>query len=193
VVLTIEVGDESVGLNRHLGAERQYWDFPATITPDSQINATKFGAIYDLIGYVLVNVPGIHFIARYSSDDKKKVYTYDSMKYGGHPYEEQNGSFKTHITGHNIVLLEGFVIWQAFYCLQGGLAAQRKFYETQTKQYASRYQLHFSETILDNLPTVSYRHEALHEMPAKDRAWMNSPEKAETIYLNSTMCAPRRP
>jgi hypothetical protein len=29
--------------------------------------------------------------------DKKKIYTYDSIKHNGHPYEEQNGSFKTHI------------------------------------------------------------------------------------------------
>ncbi|KAF8810585.1 hypothetical protein BYT27DRAFT_7209288 [Phlegmacium glaucopus] len=67
VVLAIEV-------------ERKYWDFPATITPDSQNNAKMFGVIYDLIGYVLVNIEGTHFTARYTSHDKKKVYTYNSMK-----------------------------------------------------------------------------------------------------------------
>jgi hypothetical protein len=49
-VFAIEVGDESAGVNRHSGEERQHWDFPATITPDSQINAKKFGVIYDLNG-----------------------------------------------------------------------------------------------------------------------------------------------
>ena len=32
VILGIEVGDESVGRNRHRGAKRQHWDFPGTIT-----------------------------------------------------------------------------------------------------------------------------------------------------------------
>jgi len=180
VVLAIEVGDESVGPNQHLGADQQYWDFPATITLDSQTNAKRFGVIYDLIGYVLVSVEGDHFIARYTSHDKKKVYMYDSLKYDGCPYEEHNASLKTHITGSNIDLPEGFIIWQAYYCLRGGLVAQRKFYETRRKQYATRYHLHFSENTIDNLPSVSYRHETLHEMLAKDRIWMNSPEKSET-------------
>jgi len=180
IVLAIEVGDETAGPNRRLGVERQYWDFPATIIPDSQTNAKRFGVVYDLIGYILVSVEGDHFIARYTSHDKKKVYTYDSMKHGGHPYEERNASLKTHITGRNVELPEGFVIWQAYYCLRGGLAAQRKFYETRTKQYATRYHLYFSENTIDNLPSVSYRHETLHEMRAKDRVWMKSPEKAET-------------
>jgi hypothetical protein len=163
-----------------LGSERQYWDFPATITPDSEDNAKKFGVIYDLIGYTLVNVEGTHFTARYISHDRKKIYTYDSLKHGGHPYEEQNATFKTHITGRNVKLPEGFAIWQAYYHLRGGLNGQRKFYETRTKQYASQYNLYFSEATLDKLPTVSYRHEGLHEMPAKDRFWLINPERAGT-------------
>ena len=55
MILAIEVGDESVGLNGHLVTEHQNWDFPPTITPDSQKAAKKFGVIYDLVGFVLVN------------------------------------------------------------------------------------------------------------------------------------------
>lgn len=180
VVLAIEVGDESVGLNRQLASERQYWDFPATITPDSENNAKKFGVIYDLIGYTLVNVQGTHFTARYISHDRKKVYTYDSLKHGGHPYEERNATFKTHISGRSVNLPEGFAVWQAYYHLRGGLDAQSKFYETRTQQYATQYHLYFSEATLDKLPTVSYRQEGLHEMPARDRFWLYHPERSGT-------------
>jgi hypothetical protein len=180
VVLAIEVGDETVGLNRQLASERQYWDFPATITPDSENNAKKFGVIYDLIGYTLVNVQGTHFTARYISHDRKKVYTYDSLKHGGHPYEERNATFKTHISGRSVNLPEGFAVWQAYYHLRGGLDAQRKFYETRTQQYATQYHLYFSEATLDKLPTVSYRQEGLHEMPARDRFWLYHPERSGT-------------
>ena len=180
VILAIEVGDESVGLNHYLGSERQYWDFPPTISPDSPNSAKKFGMIYDLVGFILINTQGTHFTARYTSHNQKIIYTYDSLAHKGYPIEEQAASFQTHIVGHDIELPEGFAIWQAYYRLRSGLNAQKKFFEIRTKEYASKYHLHFSEKTLDNLPTVSYSYKGQREMPAKDHTWIKHPERAET-------------
>ena len=188
VILAIEVGDESVGINHHSGSEfeHQNWDFPATITPDSQKDAKKFGVIYDLVGYVLVNTEGTHFTARYSSHNRKTIYTYDSLAHKGYPLEEQGASFQNHMVGPNIKLPKGFTIWQAYYRLRGGLKAQKKFFEIRTKEYTSKYHLHFSEKTLDDLSTVSYHYEGQHEMLAKDRIWMKHPERAGTTeYISN--------
>ena len=182
VILAIEIGDESVGSNRHLVSERQNWDFPPTISPDSQKAARIFGVIYDLVGFVLINTEGTHFTARYSSHNQKIIYTYNSLAHKGYPLEEQAASFQTHIAGptSNIKLPKGFTIWQAYYRLRGGLKAQKKFFEIRTKEYTSKYHLYFSEETLDNLSSVSYHHQGQYEMPAKDRNWMKHPERAGT-------------
>ena len=117
IILAIEVGDESVGLNRHSGSKRQHWDFPPTISPDSKTAAKNFGVIYDLVGFTLVNNEGTHFTARYASHNRKKVYTYDGLMHKGYPLEEHPATFRTHMSGHNVKLPEGFSIWQAYYHL----------------------------------------------------------------------------
>lgn len=186
IILAIEVGDESVGLKNH--SEHQNWDFPPTIPPDSQKAAKNFGVIYDLVGFVLINTEGTHFTARYSSHNRKIIYTYDSLAHKGYPLEEQAASFQTHVVGptSNINLPKGFTIWQAYYRLRGGLKAQKKFFDIRTKEYTSKYHLYFSEKTLDNLSTVSYHHVGQHEMPAKDRNWMKHPERAGTTeYISS--------
>lgn len=80
VILGIEVGDETAGRNRRCGAKRQHWDFPETITPDSKEAAIEFKIIYDLVGFILVDTQGTHFIARYTTHDRK-IYTYDGMRH----------------------------------------------------------------------------------------------------------------
>ena len=180
VILAIEVGDESVGLNPILGSEQQHWDFPPTISPDSSDSARKFGMIYDLVGFTLVNTGGTHFIARYASHDQKIIYTYNSLAYKGFPLKKQAASFQTHIVGHKVELPKGFTIWQAYYRLRGGLKAQQKFFEVRTKEYTSKYHLHFSEKTLDNLSTMSYHYDGQRAMPVKDRTWMKHPERAGT-------------
>jgi hypothetical protein len=130
IILGNEVGDETVKLNHHTThPERQQWDFPPTIFPNLKAVAKNAEIVYDLVGFVLVNVGGIHFTARYISYDHKKIYTYDGLKHKGYPVEEQAASLETHLAGHNIELPEGYSIWQAYYCLRGGIKAQKKFFE----------------------------------------------------------------
>ena len=117
------------GLSQNLGSEQQHWDFPPTITPNSQNFAEKFGIIYDLVGFILVNTEGAHFTARYTSHNHKIVYMYDSLAHKGYPLEELAASFQTHIVGCDVELPEGFAIWKAYYCLCSGLNAQKKFFE----------------------------------------------------------------
>jgi len=95
--------------------------------------------------------------------------------------------FETHILGKKPKLPKGFAVWEAIYLLRGGLAAQDKFYEIRTKEYAARYHLYFSEITLDELPTVSYRCAGFHEMEKKDRLWMLRPERAGTTEYLSTI------
>ena len=83
VILGIEVGNETAGRNWRRGAKRQHWDLPETITPDSKEAAIKFEIIYDLVGFILVDTQGTHFIARYATHDWTKIYTYDGMHHKG--------------------------------------------------------------------------------------------------------------
>ena len=89
------------------------------------------------------------------------------------------------MSGRNVKLPEGFSIWQAYYHLRRGLKAQIKNFEMQTKEYTSKYHLHFSEKTLHNPPTVLYLCEGLQEMPAKDRIGMKNSDKAGmTEYIS---------
>ena len=65
VILGIEVGDETIGLNRRSEtvAKQPHWHFPQTIEPDSKEAARDFGVVYDLIGFILINMEGTHFTA----------------------------------------------------------------------------------------------------------------------------------
>ena len=125
IVLAIEIGDECIGQE-----DQQHWDFPATINPLVNSDGDNSGIIYDIVGYILVNDERSHFTARYiCPNNDGLIYTYDSMRHNGYPIIEESRSFNTHMTGRDIVLPDGFAIWEAFYYLRGGLAAQDKFYE----------------------------------------------------------------
>jgi len=186
VILGIEVGDETAGRNRHRGAKRQHWDFPETITPDSEEAAIEFNIIYDLVGFVLVNTQGTHFIARYATHDRTKIYTYDGMRHNGYPVHSLEMTFDTHMAGIKPKIPKGFIIWEAIYSLRGGLTAQEKFYQMRIKKYAAQYNLSFSEVTLDKLPTVSYHQAGFREMDKKDRVWLLRPErKGTTEYISN--------
>ena len=186
VILGIEVGDETAGRNRHRGAKRQHWYFPETITPDSEEVAIDFDLIYDLVGFVLVNTQGTHFIARYATHDRTKIYTYDGMRHNGYPVHSLEMTFDTHMAGKKPKIPKGFIIWEAIYSLRGGLMAQEKFYQIRIKKYAAQYNLSFSEATLDKLPTVSYHQAGFREMDKKDHVWLLQPErKGTTEYISN--------
>ena len=144
VILAIEIGDERIGQE-----DQQCWDFPPTISPgtsDETDSDDESEIIYDLVGYVLINYECSHFIARYiCPNDSATIYTYDSLRHKGYPIVEKNATYNTHMTGRDIILPDRFAIWEAFYHLRGGLAAQDKFYENRIEEYQERFNLHFSE------------------------------------------------
>ncbi|KIM36004.1 hypothetical protein M413DRAFT_14221 [Hebeloma cylindrosporum] len=155
--------------------------------------ALEFGIIYDLVGFVLVDFQGTHFIARYATDDGTKIYTYDSMRHNGYPVHVEEMTFDAHMSGKNPQLPDGFMIWAATYVLRGGLAAQDKFYRIRTKEYATRYNLGFSEVTLDKLPTVSYHRAGFQEMDKKGRKWLFNPHANKTAEYISTPIPSRPP
>lgn len=187
VILAIEIGDECIGQK-----DQQCWDFPPTISPDTSDGTDsddESGIIYDLIGYVLVNYECSHFIARYiCPNDSVTIYTYDSLRRKGYPIIEKNATYDTHMTGRDIILPDGFAIWEAFYHLHGGLAAQDECYENRIEEYQEHFNLYFSEPDLDKLPRISFQHAGYEEMPKKDRCWLvhlNAPNKTKSYCLYS--------
>lgn len=186
VILAIEIGDECIGQE-----DQQHWDFPPTINPEAGSDSDKPGIIYDLVGYILINNNSSHFIARYiCPNDMATIYTYDSMRHNGYPIIEKSASFNSHMTGQDIILPDGFAIWEAFYHLRGGLAAQDKFYENRIKEYKYGYGLSFSEPNLTNPSHVSFHHAHYKEMPKDDRNWIVSAKTGTSEYV-STLPPPR--
>ena len=176
VILAIEIGDESIGQDN-----QQHWDFPPIIHPDAGSNSDESGIIYDLVGYVLINGERSHFTARYiCPNDTATIYTYDSLRHNGYPIIEKNATFNTHMVGRDIILPDGFAIWEAFYHLRGGLAAQDKFYKTRIKEYEHCYGISFSEPDLKNPSHVSLQHAGYKEMSKDDRKWIGKSSKVET-------------
>lgn len=176
VILAIEIGDECIGQE-----DQQRWDFPSTINPLDGSDGEKSGIIYDLVGYILVNDERSHFTARYiCPNDVGLIYTYDSMRHNGYPIIEKSANFNTHMTGRDIILPDGFAIWEAFYHLRGGLTAQDKFYEIRIKEYEYCYGLSFSEPSLENPSHVSFKHAGYKEMPKDDQNWIARSTKSET-------------
>ena len=183
VILAIEIGDECIGQED----QQDCWDFPPTINPEAGSDGDKSGIIYDLVGYILINNERSHFTARYvCPNDMAIIYTYDSMRHNGHPIIEKNATLNTHMTGRDIVLPDGFVIWEAFYHLRGGLSAQDKFYETRIKEYQGCYGLSFSEPNLENPSSVSFQHAGYKEMSEDNRSWISRSTKSKTTeYVSS--------
>ena len=188
VVLAIEIGDECIGQE-----DQQHWDFPPTINPEAGADGDKSGIIYDLVGYILINNERSHFTARYvCPNDMATIYTYDSLQHNGYPIIEKSATFNTHMTGQDIVLPDGFTIWEAFYHLRGGLAAQDKFYETRIKEYKDCYRLSFSEASLKNPSCVTLQHAGYKEMSKDDRNWIaKSTKSTKTTEYVSTQPPPK--
>ena len=170
MLLAVEVANERVS-RQDFEVPLYIWDFPATIFPSTKSSGKNSGLVYDLIGYGLTNVHGDHFTARYASHDKKTIYTYDGMKNDGFSIKESNATFNSHMVGTNINIPSGFVVYEAFYILRGGLKAQELFYSIHTKALTKRFGLHFSQSNLDKLTSVVYKSPGLVQMATNDRFW----------------------
>ncbi|KAF8903683.1 hypothetical protein CPB84DRAFT_1746080 [Gymnopilus junonius] len=107
------------------------------------------------------------------------IYTYDDTKYRGSPVQEADAHFETHMAGRGI-RLNGFVVWQVFYFLRGGLDAQKSFFMHRTQALKDKFDLKFSTTNLDQLPSVNLDSDSLVELPAQARNWLFNPFKLNT-------------
>ncbi|KAF8962433.1 hypothetical protein BDZ97DRAFT_1759284 [Flammula alnicola] len=180
LLFSIEVADE-VGALHDLGAELQKWDFPPTVFPDTQSSADTHGLVYDLVGLALTNVEGNHFIARYASDDKMVIYTYDDMKNNGYPTREDPASFGTHMSGKEIKLPRGFIVYQVFYLLRGGADAQDRSFQLQTAALTRKFGFQFSTNNLDTLFSMTYHDDDFIELENKKRTWLLNPLRSQTL------------
>jgi len=179
-LLTFEVGDESVALQNH-DEEPHKWDFPPTLLPSTEALADAHGLIYDLIGLALINRAGNHFIARYASDDKSVIYTYDGISNNGVPIQENSASLNTHIFGKDISLPRGFLVYQVFYLLRGGAVAQDQFFELQTAELSRKFGFQFSTDTLDTLFSMTFQDDEYELLDNKKRTWMINPWKGKTL------------
>lgn len=174
LIFSVEVGDE-------MGTHRDHtWDFPAALPFSRNSLDDNTGLVYDLVGLALTNSERNHFIARYASPDNQIIYTYDDMKHSGAPIQELGATYHSHMCGKDVQLPKGFIIYQVFYLLRGGVRAQDKFVELRTAIFANNFNFEFSETNLDVLPSMKYNSDKLIELPARDRTWLLNPYRAGT-------------
>lgn len=170
IILSVEVSDHDS------------WDFPSSIYPDTKATTMKHGLVYDLIGLVLFNPTLAHFTARYASSDKKTIYTYDGMLFNGFPKEESNATFSSHVSGKNINLPDGYVVYQAFYYLRGGLAAQKEFYRLRTLLLSQRLNLDFVLSAIGPPPQVFLSLDSMIKLDPSDRLeWTRKTTTTEYI------------
>jgi hypothetical protein len=159
----------------------QEWDFPSMLFPHTQSAANSHGLVYDLMGLALTNEDGNHFIARYASDNKKVIYTYDDLANNGHPIREKPTRFDTHVAGKHVDLPQSFVVYQAFYLLRGGAVAQDLFFQVRTAALAKKFNLRFSTNNLDRLFSMTYHSDQFVELESNKRTWLLNPLRSRTL------------
>ncbi|PPQ88302.1 hypothetical protein CVT25_012365 [Psilocybe cyanescens] len=153
VLLLVEVGGDET---RPSAPQYPSWDFPASVYPHTRPSSRNpHSIVYDLVGHALYNPSISHFNSRYASGDKKSIYTYDGMKYGGHPKEEPKAKFSGYIAGRDIQCPDGYSVTLALYCLRGGLPAQEEFYRIRTQALLRRFNLKFDRPTPDTIPSIS--------------------------------------
>jgi hypothetical protein len=122
-----------------------------------------------------------HFLARYASDDKSVIYTYDGISNNGVPIREHSASLNTHIFGKDISLPHGFLVYQVFYLLRGGAVAQDQFFQLQTAELSRKFGFQFSTDNLDTLFSTTFQDDEYELLDNKKRTWMINPWKGKTL------------
>lgn len=162
------------------------WDFPAKLFPGTKKSGKESGFVYNLMGYGLTNLRGDHFSARFTSEDKKNIWTYDGMKHKGCAEQEQNAKFATHMTGSKIRIPEGTVVYEAFYVLEGGPRAQELFYLQRASALLHKFKLSLSPG-LSKVPVVRYKLLGLTSMSPENRFWLLNPHRIKySEYISTT-------
>lgn len=165
------------------------WDFPETLKLLRK-GVTKAGLIYDLVGYALINAERNHWIARFSSGNKKNIYTYDGRENNGISIKEPHATFKSHMVGAKINLPAGYSVYQVFYNLRGGPEAQDLFYKMRTKDLGKRFNISFTETSLINrCSSIIYKAAGFVRMKAHTRFWIRDPYNTPTAEYISEASA----
>ncbi|KAF9547111.1 hypothetical protein CPC08DRAFT_648853 [Agrocybe pediades] len=168
LLLTIELANERTS-SQDESIPLLTWDIPSVLTPS--------GLMYDVIALALINSAGSHFIARYSSSDGIKVYTYDGMENKGIPRQEQFAFPQTSLYGHDIDLPKDYHVYQVFYTLRDGLSMQEKFFAERTQALAAKFNLHFSSSTLDTPTVLSFANKSYARMKSEDRYWVSNSER----------------
>ncbi|PPQ86718.1 hypothetical protein CVT26_012770, partial [Gymnopilus dilepis] len=74
---------------------QQTWDFPPSISLLDEDD----GLTYELISLGLQNLDGTHFTARYLSNNRSVIYTYNDMENKGLVIGEPGATIETHMAG----------------------------------------------------------------------------------------------
>jgi len=182
IILTIEVDLEKPNM---------VWDFPETLNPLDQTAATDHGIVYDLVGLALLSPGPKHFIARHASRDKKIIYTYDGMVHKGIPVVEQEATFKSHVSGKNIKLPNGFIVYQAFYHLRGSIRAQKRFSELRTEALQEHYNVLITQSNPNALPSITLQSDEFVRLdPALRVDWTDKEDTYEYVLGKVTHSQP---
>ena len=165
VVFTVEV---------ELTEGSKVWNFLETLLPLTETEAHEHGLQYELVGLALLSTGdgAAHFLARHASADHRKIYTYDGLSHGGLTIVERKAKFQTHVAGKKVKIPEGFVVYQAFYHLRGGLKAQAAFSGIRAQAIREAFKLSVTQSSHSNPMAVKYDGEDLISLdPLLRKAW----------------------
>lgn len=115
VILIIEIADDDVQ-----GQAPSSWRFSEHLFPLPLLSlkeAMNTGMIYELTGLGFYSQAHLHFIARFSSLDRKVVYTYDGRANEGFAVPEKGATSSSHLSAPSIPLPNSYKVCSAIYKL----------------------------------------------------------------------------
>ena len=100
-------------------------------------------------------------------------------------------TFKSHVSGKNIKLPNGFTIYQAFYHLRGSIRAQQQFYELHTEALQEHYNVLITQSNPNELPSITLQSDEFVCLdPALRVGWTDKEDTYEYVSGKVTHSQP---
>ncbi|KAF8351863.1 hypothetical protein F5887DRAFT_861192, partial [Amanita rubescens] len=184
VILIIEIADDDIEADKPSSWRFSEHLFPLPLPLKEAMNT---GMIYELTGLGFYSKAKSHFIARFSSLDRKVVYTYDGRANDGYAMCEQGATSSSHLSAPSIPVPNSYKVCSAVYKLRGGTNAQLNFFHRRKADLATRYHLSTDSNNLEILPKLHYKEVGLTVLDPADRSWISNPIAARTKeYVKDT-------
>ncbi|KAF9032059.1 hypothetical protein BJ165DRAFT_1358081 [Panaeolus papilionaceus] len=161
------------------------WNFPEILN----LTQDNPDLVYELLGLGFINDAHNHFIARYVSDGHGKK----AVQSRARPCSTYGATIETHLAGENTHIPAGFVPYQVFYRLRGGLDAQSSYFNLRSDLISRKFNLGIAANGLSAPCSITYIDPTFIPMKVKDRTWIYNPFKANTLEYITKGARGRRP